>query len=384
MAATRCAASAGPLTGARWLLSERPVAHFRSFVLRFLPTAPRRLWLGLASLLLLTTAGIAAFWWYGADRYEAMIDDWVAARRAEGYRIDAPERRIAGFPLRWEARFPNFAIAAPAIDGAAPRWAWQGHAVTIAWSLFDRNAVRILNSGTSSVDLQVDGSKLAILIDSDGTEVRLAGAPHEMQHVGAKAERLSLSMNGLDASAQALSFDIGFDSAAPADHTIVAGTASLDAKQLVMTVPGRPDPSFTLSGTIAASLMGKPPPGPLPQSIASWRDEGGTIELSDVDVISGGVAVKGSGTVSLDGEMRPIGAGTANFRGIDQALERLIAGGQMSARDLPLAKLAFNALAKPDAKTGALTLTLPVTAENGFLFIGPIKVAPLRPLRFED
>jgi len=97
----------------------------------------------------------------------------------------------------------------------------------------------------------------------------------------------------------------------------------------------------------------------------------------------GPVAVEGDGTLALDGEMRLIGAGTANISGFDQAIEQLVASGHLAARDAPLAKLGFTALAKPDPKTGVATVSLPVTAENGFLYLGPLKIAALKPIRLD-
>src|SRR5437588_12954995 len=97
----------------------------------------RAVLLSVAALLLLAAA-LAGGWWYGAGRFGETVDSWIAARRAEGWGIEASERRITGFPVSWTARFASVALAPPATAERAAPWAWQGHAVTVSWSLFDR------------------------------------------------------------------------------------------------------------------------------------------------------------------------------------------------------------------------------------------------------
>jgi hypothetical protein len=365
-------------------MSEASTAcYFGVLVLRPFSTARRTVLFCFAALLLLVIAGLSGLWWYGAGRFAGILDQWVAARRAEGFRIETPAQRIVGFPLHWTAQFASVSMAAPPNGRGVPRWAWQGHAVTVTWSPFDRDAVHLSIRGTNSVDLALDDRLLPILIDSDESVLRLSAVPREMQHVTGEMTRPSVSMAGIDATAQSLKFDVGFDPEAANDHTVVAGTAALDARQFSLTRPGQPEPVITLSGKIDLALMGKPPAGPPAQSAASWRDAGGTIEIRHVEVVSGGVAVSGNATMSLDGEMRPMGAGTANFSGVDEAIDRLVASGQMSDRNVPLAKLALKTLAKPDPAGGPAIVTMPVTAENGSLYVGPVKIAPLEPLRFD-
>ena len=340
------------------------------------PHSRHRRALGLALLLLLALL-LAGGWWYGAGRFGDSIDGWIAARRAEGWRIDTSGRRITGFPLGWTARFATLAIAAP----VAP-WSWQASAVTISWSPFDRNGLALGTSGSARLDIIADGAARTIRIDSSATAVRLDLAAQPLQHATGTATHIAVSMPELDAAAETLGFEVTFDPAAPADHTANAATLALAAEQLQLTPHDRPPPP-PLSGSLTATLKGMPPSGPPQQAVAAWRDEGGTIELDRLDVKSGAMAVAGNATIALDGEMRPLAAGTASISGIDALLERLVASGQMQARDVPLAKLAFGALAKPDPATGVATVTLPVTAENGILYLGPIKVAALKPIRLD-
>ena len=338
--------------------------------------------MALAALLLVACL-VGIGWWYGAGRFAAAVDGWVAARRGEGWRIDAPAPRITGFPLRWTARFAAIALTPPAPGDRPPPWSWQGHEVTVSWSLFDTGGVHLGTRGTSSLDIASDGSKLPFLLDSQAIALRLDLQALPLQKAAGSATRLALSAPDFSAAAERLGFELSYDPASPLDHKQLAGRLSLTLERTILTLPGQQQPAPPLSGSLSAALMGRPPAAPLAQAIAAWRDEGGTIELDPIDLRSGAVAVKADATLALDGENRLIGAGTANISGFDQAVEELVASGHLSARDAPLAKLGFTALAKPDPKTGVATVALPVTAENGFLYLGPMKIATLKPIKLD-
>jgi hypothetical protein len=336
-----------------------------------------------AGLLLLLAATLAGGWWYGAGRFGEQVDGWIAARRGEGWHIDASARRITGFPLRWTARFASLALTPPNAADRPPPWSWQGHAVTISWSLLDRQGLHLGTSGTNSLDVASDGRKLPILLDGETIDLRLDLAAQPVQHAVGSAAHMALSMPDFAVSADRLGFDISFDPQATLDHKERAATLSFDGDRVALSLPDRQQAPLPLSGSLSASLMGRPPAAPLAQAVAAWRDAGGTIELNRLDVRSGAVAVQADATIALDGEMRLLGAGTASISGFDKAVDELVASGHMAARDAPLAKIGFGALAKPDPKTGIATVSLPVTAENGFLYLGPIKIAALKPLKLD-
>jgi hypothetical protein len=254
--------------------------------------------------------------------------------------------------------------------------------VTISWSLLDRHGLHLGTRGTNSLDIASDGKKLPILLDGETIELRLDLAAQPLQHAVGNAARMALSMPDFAASAERLGFDISLDPAAPLDHKQIAATITLEGERIAVSLPDR-QPPLPVSGSLSASLMGRPPAAPLAEAVAAWRDEGGTIQLDRLDLRSGAVAVRADATIALDGEMRLLGAGTASISGFDRAIDELVASGHMAARDAPLAKIGFGALARPDAKTGVATVSLPVTAENGFLYLGPIKIAALKPLKFD-
>ncbi|MEJ0070830.1 MAG: DUF2125 domain-containing protein [Pseudomonadota bacterium] len=70
----------------------------------------------------------------------------------------------------------------------------------------------------------------------------------------------------------------------------------------------------------------------------------------------------------------------AAIRGYDEALDRLTAAGTVNPRDAQLAKLLLSAIAQP-SNDGERVLNVPVTGQNGWLYVGPVRLARLLPLK---
>ena len=94
--------------------------------------------------------------------------------------------------------------------------------------------------------------------------------------------------------------------------------------------------------------------------------------------------MRANGTVALDQRMRLLGALTADIRGFEEALGALAEAGILRREMLPASRVTLNLLAKTDKSDGRRVLTVPLTAQDGALLVGPIKLAVLPPvvLRF--
>jgi len=129
-----------------------------------------------------------------------------------------------------------------------------------------------------------------------------------------------------------------------------------------------------------ASLFG-PMPGSEPVSIVRWRDAGGTIELNSFRMRWGPLGIESTGTIALDADMRPIGALTADIIGYGDVIDAMIMSNLIPLGDAFLAKVAFNMLAEKDENGGPPVLrSVPVTAQDGAIFVGPVKVAEVSPV----
>ena len=117
-----------------------------------------------------------------------------------------------------------------------------------------------------------------------------------------------------------------------------------------------------------------------PQNLQAWRDAGGTLELPWLSFVWGALDMRANGTVALDQRMRPLGALTADIRGFEEALGALADAGILRREMLPASRVTLNLLAKTDKSDGRRVLTVPLTAQDGALLVGPIKLTALPPV----
>ncbi len=98
----------------------------------------------------------------------------------------------------------------------------------------------------------------------------------------------------------------------------------------------------------------------------------------------GPLSAQATGTVALDGNMQPVGAFTAKIQGFRETVDALQERGLVRGRDAVTAKLVLGALAKTPAGGGPQTLNLAITVQDRTLFAGPVPLARLPAIDWED
>jgi hypothetical protein len=300
-------------------------------------------------------------WLILAQQTEARILEWVEARRAEGYVIAWSRFDIGGFPLRILVEFADAKIAKDATGAEAPLVTadlapWRPDRIDLAAPRLDLAGPEgrlVLESVTAA--LHLDGGRAArLLIDSARGSAQADG-----DGLGqAESVRLAVTRFAPEITSwreESLAGQVSLRRVRPAARF---------AAQMLFEDPFDID----LTGAIKGDL----------HDVVKWRDGGGTIELERLLLAWGPLRVDGNATIALDGEMRPLGAGTAKLRGLMPTVDRLVAKGQMKPQDAATAKIVLGLLSQPTADGGS-EVAAPVTAQNGQLFLGPVPVARLLP-----
>ncbi|MCH2393257.1 DUF2125 domain-containing protein [Oceanibaculum sp.] len=330
---------------------------------------PSRSFLIAAFLVILGTA-YAAYWHLMAYRLEQGIERWAEQQRAQGVEAGWRELTFDGFPLQFRAR-----LSAPRLiqERGGNAWSWQAESLTLEalpWQLHkiaftsDGKQAALLNGRELAFDraegtLSLDGS--GRIAEADATLSRLALAPGAGLQ-GATAETLRLAAR--------------LPEEAPRGHTdpglfVEADLSGLAiASRQALPVEGPADLSFR------ATLMGALPTPPDRTRLAAWRDAGGTLEIESLSLDWAPLSLDASGTLALDPALQPVGALSATLSGHGPLLQRLVAMGWVRPQDASIAAVAFGLLEKPGSD-GRPTLNAPVTVQDGFLYIGPARLAPV-------
>ncbi len=357
----------------------------------------RRILLVLAVISAAIVGAYAIYWHVAANRLAEGIGRWAAERQAEGYEIAYGQPVISGFPRRLEARIEQPVIGSPpASESGAVRWRWAGPELTLhatPWAPLDAHA-----SAPGRHELEIGSGEEARRYVVDATEAvgqASFGADGRVEAASARFTDLLITEDGRDDRnllAETASIAIAPAAAEGADHTKPSLAFRLALAGLMLppnaeTPLGREVARLELDGAVLGPIepprdaAGDAAPGTAPASLrdtlALWRDDGGTLEIARVAADWGPLGLVGNGTFALDAALQPIGAMSTTITGHGAVIDALVAEGTVSARDGSLAKVLLGVLAKPSPVDGTPELTAPLSLQDGYLWVGPAKLLPL-------
>ena len=332
----------------------------------------RARYVALVAALGVAAIGYVAFWFWAAGAAEQSVVRWAEARRAEGMEVGWGNLSVGGFPFRLEVSVEGPRMAAPR-HPLTPEW--RGARVVAyahPWNLrhvlasFEGDHALSFLEGDSrrSISLRARTWLASWQAGPEGRPKRISIDLHDVQATDSaapeptRAARLQLHVRP------------GQAPNALADIAMKASSIVLPKAQ---ALPLGPEIG---AAELDATLMGPLPEGGYPQAVLRWRDGGGVVEVRRIAVEWGEVSVEASGTLALDAATRPEGAFTAEVRNHRELLDELIAAKALSTDDGRLARAALDLL----AAAGGGALAVPVTAQNGKLWLGPVAVARLNPL----
>ncbi len=324
------------------------------------------------------------FWFVMASQLRQGVEGWVEQRRAEGRTARYSSLEIGGFPFLLRATLEGPAMG-PGLgvgDGAVP-WAWEGSSAVVRMRPWNPWRVEVDLSGTHQVGL---GGGVTYQGAAEELTVDLELGGEWPERIGLAVRELALARSG-EAAALAVGAATlearrhDFPEDRPPDHQTPVFELSLETQGL--RVPGElglPLGRNISALTLEAAMMGAPPPGPLLESLAAWRDDGGTVEVGHLSLDWGPLVLRGNGTLALDAVMQPIGSFTVKIQGFFETINELRRKGLVRSRDAVTAKLVLGILAKKPRGGGPAVFSLPLTLQGQTLYAGPISIATVPPV----
>ena len=329
--------------------------------------------IGLAVLLIAYTI----YWFELARTVAGDITDWVSLHRAQGFMVTVGEPVIGGFPLAVTARF-----AAPEIAGPDGLWHWQGPATELRvppWAPFDLSFWapghhHVSFAGSEPRDIALDAGELVLGIDID--------RENQLHDFSLDLADATVADN-LSGTAKLATVAIRGHLPWPASNDPNLSSLDLNIDAAGLDLP--PNTKAPLGQRIeklhlVSQVMGMVPPALPREALAAWRDAGGVFQLRESEISWGPLWAAGDGTLALDQAMQPLAAGSLRAAGLMETLDALTAAGMVQPGPAKLAQFMFAAAARPPAEGGRPEVKLPLSIQNGFVYMGPIKLAPLQPI----
>jgi hypothetical protein len=335
----------------------------------------RKRWI-IAGIVLLLALGAAytGYWFWLARTFAENLALWIDQQRAMGYRLSYAAGEPRGYPLAIDIALSHVSIDSPAGE---PAWRVATESTTLSLAPWAPLSLRIGQGSTAAAyslqwaagsrdyALSIEGMDLTLELSSEGAPpaVRINGRSAAVSQQGQAMASLTEPSGRVDfqpsssdtqSSAEFLlsARGIAFAPQAPSDATVVE----------------------TYDWLIAGQVKGPVPLAPLPTALAAWSNEGGNVELTQFNANwEAKTTVSGDGTVALDQRLQPVGAFSAVVRGYNDAVDAAVAHGLMTAQQGTAVKLWLAARAEKDAQ--GLKVKLPLTIQDGFVSMGPIKLA---------
>jgi len=319
--------------------------------------------------------GYWLFWDHLAGRLQIGAGQWAGEQRAAGLILAHQPFRVEGFPYRLTLRADAFTLAD---TRGAEHWAVAGD-VLVHLQPWSPNHAIVQGQGMALAAWRKGEPQPPPARPFNG-RVSIVSEGGRWERLGLDAERPGVAMPGLTLTAERLRAAVRRNHGADKDHPDGSFDLSLNGEGI--DLPPNVAPGFDrVIGTMNAAglLSGKLIGGPLAAALDAWREDGGVLDLSSFELVWGMVEARGNATLTLDKQMRPEGAGTADIKGFADIVDALVKSGQMRASDAGFTKAGLGLMAKPDSD-GRPVLKLPVSAQGGQLYLGPAPVARLQPI----
>lgn len=345
------------------------------------PSKRSKSWLVIApvALVVLLAVGWSGAWVYAANRAEHEIDAWVDREARLGRIWNCGERRLAGFPFRFELVCADptletrggdpMRFTAVAAHAVAQIWAPNhivaefvpparvedratGRAYAATWSLLQMSGVGDLSGQPQRFSLVVHDPRLEEPADTSG--------------------RALLSARLLEFHARRTPPASG---SGPDGVEYAAGLAG--GESAVLSAAGSPGPvDVALQGLVTAAADLRPMP--VAQRLRAWAAAGGVARLDRFTITTPQVASSATGELSLDPTGRLNGRLDLGFAGLDVLVKQLDRAGVVPPELSPVVG-ALAMVGKPTTVEGRKGVAFAVGFKAGTLRLGGFPVGMVPP-----
>jgi hypothetical protein len=311
------------------------------------------------------------FWLVVANTVEDQIDVWVKHRQLDGTAVTYEGLRREGFPgaIRFTLDRPST---------TSPAWEWRGDSAEITvkpWSLTNiqvnlsgnHQGMVVANHVEEPFTVTADNLRADIrLKDGVARTLSSTGDGLKLQY-GKNAETLSLAEHNI--------------SIVPGPEAMVNWALrlrDLRVPQSLRPPMGHRVQHFDAKGQLEGPITGNT----LVEALSYWRDQGGKLDVTSLDIGYAPLNVSGNGTFALDSDMQPIGAFTIQAKGVMQSVDRLVEAGLIKGLNSLATKLVLATLTKTPPGGGERYLELPLTLQDRLLTAGPFDLVKFRPIHW--
>lgn len=335
----------------------------------------RKKLIALGITVLLCCLLISGYWVWASRGLTAEVARWSEKRRVEGFVIEYGGPEVGGFPLTLTTQITDPAVARP--DG----WLWEGPTLDGETPLWAPNRLRLTFPGLHRLSHPESGPSATVEAQADAAEaearVQVDGEPESFR---ARITGLTLANEVSGSLAVAL---LSADYGPPGlgyDGKVKIPLQAEVSELLLPEALDRPFGRQVEQSSLLAELNRPPPWQWTPEALEVWRKSGGKMEVERFNIVWGSLQLEATGTITVDRELRPLGAFDARVVGLQESLDALAAAGAIPQDQVFALQLLLLALSSETDAQGRKVLEVPLSFQQGRLFLGPIPLAELDPV----
>ncbi len=328
--------------------------------------------------LILLAGACAGYWFYASAALEDGLAKWRAARQAQGYTITHGAVSVTGFPAALRLQ-----VADPSVADPRRGWSWKGRRLSHEIAPWNWYWYRLEVEGPHDAAVTVDGRRRVYRGNADSAVfIGRVSSSGGMEKGALDVAALRLTESGSDAASTVRHLRLRLDAA-----EVPAGKSDMNVALVMEHAHLAGEAVFALGPDIArleahGTLRGGIPARVDRAAFERWRAGGGIVDLDWLKLSWGPLDLQAKGTVTVDDRMRPVGALNADIRGHNETIDVLEKARLLRRNTAATSRIALSLLAKPDADGNGSVLTIPVTAQDGRLYLGFVRLFALPPIPF--
>lgn len=329
---------------------------------------------GVVAMVIVLTAAYTGYWYFASLQVERLVERMVAGE-PPAIRITHGKVAVTGFPFSIRLR-----LEAPEIVAERMQVRWRSDAAVIEIQPWNLRRYRLALVGPHIIELgkvqdlrRLDvASERVVVVAEVGGDGGLSGAMLDI--IG-----LKIADNAGSQASTIAKLEIRFSAVSPVTTEPLDPTFELSLSADALDIPAlnvQPLGSRIEKVRAGFKLLGE-----LSKydkaAVDTWRQTGGTVEVQWLQAVWGELDLRAVGTAALDDELRPLAAMTADIRGFAEALQALATAGVISTAAARTGSMALGLIATPSSDGSPSVLTVPLTAQEGGLYLGPVRLARL-------
>lgn len=340
---------------------------------------------------------VTAAWFFFVAQTRQAIGQWAETQRRNGIDVSWQSLEFSGFPLRVDAHIgdPRLTVRRP--DSLAT---WKPSFLTFKFSSVTPRAVDFASPGNHALHFTNGAASWSALVETESLDGEAIFPPDN----SARIEQITSRFAGVRITPQAwtapitlqrATFDAFRRAPPPPDPQDVHPRGVSLKLDLATQDVGLPE-DVVDAGVLASlgpritafstdiEVMGDLDSRSLDASaLAAWRDGGGTVEVTSLELHWGSLRLSAGGTMALDGNLQPVGSFAARIAGLEEFITALETDGFLSRNDAAVARITLAVLTRASDDGGPPRVQIPVTLQERVLRLGPVALFEVPPIVWE-